>query len=600
MVRWLAWLGASWAGPLTLGLGYALLAMLSLAYTSGANQIATVWPPSGLLLASLLVVPRQHLWRFAVAAGPASMVANIAAGASPVLASGFTAANVIEALIAALLLRRRLANRVALMSPAGLTRFTLATFVAALASAAIAALVAGSLTTNFFMSWFGTVWLGMLVIAPLLLVLLRAGTSSRIDPAPSRPGDLTGVGLLTALLATATFSQNDYPLLFLPIVGVLVAVMRCGTAGGILSIIIVTIIGSVGVSNGHGPILLVRGGYDERSLFFQFYLLTLFVAALPMAALLARRDELRTELAERIRLLSLAEKAAHIGHWRVDTGRQAIYWSPEVFHIHGMPVGHPPTIEEAIDSYHADDRARVSAIVGQALVDGAPFAFAARIVRADGSVRHVRSRGERDLSSDDAAIGLFGIIQDVTEQVESERILKDARDSAERAAEQARWLAETDVLTGLANRRRIVQQLTEAIARAEAGQGTVSVALFDIDHFKSVNDGFGHAIGDQVLRRVATAAADALRSSDMIGRYGGEEFVLVLPDARADVAMRIAERVREAVVNSIHGADEPTVTVSLGVAAFASGVSVDAILDRADHALYEAKRDGRNRLRLAA
>ncbi len=585
---------------MTLSLGYALLAILSLAYTSGANQIATVWPPSGLLLATLLVVPRHTLWRFALAAGFASMVANIIAGASPALASGFTAANVIEAMIAALMLRRRRANRVTLISPAGLTRFTFATFVASLVSAVIAALVSGSLRASFFMSWFGTVWLGMLVVTPLLLVLFRAGMSSRIGPATSRPGDLTGVGLLTALLATATFSQSDYPLLFLPIVGVLISVMRCGTAGGILSIIIVTIIGTAGTGNGHGPILLVRGSYDARILFFQFYLLTLFVAALPMAALLGRRDELRTELAERIRLLSLAEKAAHIGHWRIDTGRQAIYWSPEVFHIHGTPVGHPPTIHQSIDSYHADDRARVSAIVGQALVDGAPFAFAARIVRADGSIRHVRSRGERDLSSDDAAIGLFGIIQDITDQVESERILKDARDAAERAAEQARWLAETDVLTGLANRRRIVQQLTDAVERAEAGQGTLSVALFDIDHFKSVNDGFGHAIGDQVLRRVATAAAGALRSSDMIGRYGGEEFVLVLPDARADVAMRIAERVREAVADSVHGADEPTVTVSLGVAAFSPGLSVDAILDRADHALYEAKRDGRNRLRLAA
>jgi len=600
MVRSLSWLGTSRAGPVVLGLNYYWLAILSLTCTSGANQIATVWPPSGLLLATLLAVPRQRLWHFAIAAGVASMAANLQMGASLPLAGGFTAANVIEGMIVALALRRRDATHVSLISPSGLTRFTLATLVASMVSAGIATAASGNERPGFALSWFGTVWLGMLVIAPLLLILFRSGAPARPGDVRPRAVDLLGIGVLTAALAGVTFFQDDYPLLFLPILAVLVAVMRCGTAGGILSIIIVTVVGTAGLGAGHGPILQVRGSYDVRSLFFQFYLLTLFVSALPMAALLARRDELRTELAERIRLLSLAERAAHIGHWRVDATRQAVYWSPEVFHIHGRAIGPAPSVEEAIACYHPDDRERVSAIVTQGLTDGVAFAFAARIVRSDGTTRHVVSRGERDLSSRDDAFGLFGVLQDVTDQVEAEAILKEARDAAERAAEQARWLAETDVLTGLANRRRIVKQLADGIAAAGEGGGTLSVALFDIDHFKSVNDRFGHAVGDRVLRRVAQAAAGALRGSDMIGRYGGEEFVLVLADASPDIAMRIAERVRAAVEASVGEADEPGVTVSLGVAAFIPGLSVDAILDRADRALYAAKRDGRNRLMLAA
>ena len=600
MVRSLSWLATSWAGPIVLGLNYYWLAILSLTCTSGANQIATVWPPSGLLLATLLAVPRRRLWHFAAAAGIASMAANLQMGASLSLAGGFTIANVIEGVIVAFALRRGRTAYVSLISPSGLTRFTLATLAAAAVSAGIATLASGNETPGFTLSWFGTVWLGMLVITPSLLILFRAGAPARTGDSGLRPVDLFGASALTAALAGVTFFQNDYPLLFLPILGVLVAVMRCGTTGGVFSIIIVTVVGTAGLAAGYGPILKVPGSYDVRSLFFQFYLLTLFVSALPMAALLARRDELRTELAERIRLLSLAERAAHIGHWRVDATRQAVYWSPEVFHIHGRAIGPAPDVDQALAYYHPDDRERVSAIVQQGLSDGVAFAFAARIVRQDGTVRHVVSRGERDLSSHDDAFGLFGVIQDVTDQVEAEAILKEARDSAERAAEQARWLAETDVLTGLANRRRIVKQLVDAIAAAEAGAGTLSVALFDIDHFKSVNDRFGHAVGDRVLRRVAQAAASALRGSDMIGRYGGEEFVLILPDAGPDIAMRIAERVRAAVEASVGAEDEPLVTVSLGVAAFVPGLSVDAILDRADRALYVAKDNGRNRLMLAA
>ena len=300
-----------------------------------------------------------------------------------------------------------------------------------------------------------------------------------------------------------------------------------------------------------------------------------------------------------MRLLDQAEATAHIGHWRIDPSNQAIFWSPEVFRIHGLPEGQPPALDQAIDLYHPSDRGRVSEAVNRALTDGQPFAFEARLVRFDGTVRHVETQGERVYSSRDDAIGLFGLIRDVTEQIEARQVLSDARDAADRSAKAAMLFASTDALTGLANRRRIVEYLDARLKGAAAGEAKLSIVLFDIDYFKSVNDHYGHDIGDEVLKRVASAASEGLRNTDLIGRYGGEEFVIILPDTDASLALQIAERVRAKVEASKYDA-QPMVTVSLGIASTGGEDTGHSILKRADVALYEAKKAGRNRLRLAS
>ncbi len=139
--------------------------------------------------------------------------------------------------------------------------------------------------------------------------------------------------------------------------------------------------------------------------------------------------------------------------------------------------------------------------------------------------------------------------------------------------------------------------LEQAVAAARDSGQSVSVAMFDVDHFKRINDRYGHHGGDSVLRRVAADASRALRSGDTIGRFGGEEFVMVLPGTTAVTAMLVAERARSGIEA---GGDDPCVTISVGVAELAVGESVEAMLRRADDALYAAKDGGRNTLRLAA
>lgn len=584
---------------MALGIAYFTFAVVSLLATRGAHGIAAIWPPSGILLATLLIVRRRSVWRFAIAALVASFAANFLTGADLYVSVGFTAANGLEAVVAALLLRRRSGRRVSFVDPAGLAAFFLASLVAALVSAGVAACIAPQAGRAFILSWFSTVWLGMLLVTPLLLALFELLVSARQAVARRDVLNLIAIIICTAVAAGATFSQTRFPMLFVPMMVIVVAVLRGGMLGGIISMIVVAAIGSLALGWDSGPIFLIRGSHDSRLLFFQFYLLSLFVSALPMATLLAARDRLRVNLSERIRLLDQAEAAAHIGHWRVNSVNQTIFWSPQVFRMHGLPEDRPPSLEQAIGLYHPDDRAVVSQVVTEALSSGQPFAFEARIVRPDGAIRHVATQGERDYSSTDDAIGLFGLIRDVTEQIEARKVLQDARDAANRSAERAMALASTDALTGLANRRRIVEYLDATLSDVADGDAALSVVLFDIDHFKAVNDRYGHDVGDEVLKRVAASAIEGLRSTDLIGRYGGEEFVIILPRTDADTALQIAERVRSRIEAS-RGGTQPKVTVSLGVATTQGDDTGHVILKRADVALYAAKDAGRNRLRLAS
>ncbi len=159
-------------------------------------------------------------------------------------------------------------------------------------------------------------------------------------------------------------------------------------------------------------------------------------------------------------------------------------------------------------------------------------------------------------------------------------------------------LAELDELTGSYNRRCIMRMLDEEIARAARSGSPCSIALIDLDWFKRINDAFGHPTGDEVLRTFAITMYANLRSSDRFGRYGGEEFLLVLPDMDAYHAMRALDRLRAIISDLDWSAFSPSmrVTISAGVATLKPNETPDTFLARADSALYAAKARGRNRI----
>jgi diguanylate cyclase (GGDEF)-like protein len=160
-------------------------------------------------------------------------------------------------------------------------------------------------------------------------------------------------------------------------------------------------------------------------------------------------------------------------------------------------------------------------------------------------------------------------------------------------------LAERDELTGLLNRRAIVRKAVQYLTRAREAKGTLIIGLVDLDHFKSINDRFGHAVGDQLLQRFAAALRTTMHTREIYGRYGGEEFLVLFPDNSLDQARQSAERLRMALRDQRMRVDdqEVTVTLSLGLASYEAGdVLFDQVARRADIALYVAKTQGRDRV----
>ncbi|WP_136067242.1 GGDEF domain-containing protein [Modicisalibacter radicis] len=209
------------------------------------------------------------------------------------------------------------------------------------------------------------------------------------------------------------------------------------------------------------------------------------------------------------------------------------------------------------------------------------LAIQLRILRLDGATRWVMVRARPERTSNGGTLW-HGILIDVSEQVVQQRRL--------------RRLSDTDGLTGLANRRRLMQRLREEMAGARRHERPLSLLLLDLDHFKRINDTWGHLKGDQVLKQLAELCCNALRGEDLVARLGGEELAILLPCTPIDAAMQLAERLRAAIAGHDFGITQGRVTASLGVAEHRENDSIDAFIERADRGLYAAKHAGRNRV----
>jgi len=176
-----------------------------------------------------------------------------------------------------------------------------------------------------------------------------------------------------------------------------------------------------------------------------------------------------------------------------------------------------------------------------------------------------------------------------------EEVLAIVRDFTDQR--QAEMMAETDPLTNIYNRRKFSRLLDQEIQRVKRYDRSLSIALLDIDHFKRVNDTYGHDTGDYVLRRITELIKENIRITDILARYGGEEFVIIIPETDVKGASRQIERMRKAIEkNSFSGVGN--LTISAGITHYKGGDSCKNMITRADKALYLAKEEGRNRVRV--
>jgi len=256
-----------------------------------------------------------------------------------------------------------------------------------------------------------------------------------------------------------------------------------------------------------------------------------------------------------------------------------------------------------------DDRAELTR-ARQAILEAArerpddgPFTLelSYRLFRQSGESFWVRDFSSVRFDAEGRPGHLDSYLIDVTRMQQSILELERRQNAAAQRARQLeaevatmREVAETDLLTGIANRRRIQDQIAHELARHQRYGGEAALILFDIDHFKRVNDHFGHLVGDEVLKEVAQRVRYRLRSTDLLARWGGEEFLVLLPETSVARATSLAEATRLAV------AERPfdlvgQVTISLGVAALTDAGSIQQV----DEALYAAKDGGRNQVRVA-
>jgi len=235
-----------------------------------------------------------------------------------------------------------------------------------------------------------------------------------------------------------------------------------------------------------------------------------------------------------------------------------------------------------------EDSERILAEVQAALDNDESFSLEYGLTRQDGSRIWVWERG-RGVEEEDGTVVLEGIVLDISDRKTLENELEE--------------MATRDPLTGLFNRREMSRLLEEELDRARRYQRPMAVLWVDFDHFKDVNDTFGHAAGDSVLRSISRLLLGSVRSVDAIGRFGGEEFVIVLPEMDLEEARDTAERLRRKVAEKpqpLGNGQEVPLTISVGVAVYPDhGQTASTLCAAADKAMYLAKQRGRNCVAMA-
>lgn len=304
---------------------------------------------------------------------------------------------------------------------------------------------------------------------------------------------------------------------------------------------------------------------------------------------------------ERLRLL-LAATNDGVWDWQPPSGE--VFLSARWQDILGRSEDNlPSTFETWASRVHPDDWPRVQAEFEAYLRGETPvYANQHRLRHQDGTYHWVLARGLALRDADGQVIRFLGTNTDITERKTAEEAL--ARTVRDLQAANARLetlntrleaLATTDSLTGLQNERRFQQSLDDEFRRARRYQSPLSLIMLDVDCFKAYNDAFGHPAGSRALHRLAQLLRQAARATDIVCRYGGEEFALLLPYTGGTEALALAERLRERVERAPW--KRRAITISLGVCTLSPDMGQPAaLLERADAAMYEAKAAGRNRV----
>ena len=290
--------------------------------------------------------------------------------------------------------------------------------------------------------------------------------------------------------------------------------------------------------------------------------------------------------------LQLATEASGIGVWDYDIESKTLVWDDSMYALYGIDrvVAGNSLYEAWHNSVLPEDMPEQAAALQATLEHGTPYAPCFRIRRGDGSLRHIQARARVYSDAAGKPLRMVGTNEDISES-------RAMLDKLERQANQ-------DYLTDLSNRRHFMEQGEIELDRVQRYGEVLSAFMLDIDHFKKINDTHGHKTGDIVLQQLGYLLRETLRTVDIIGRLGGEEFAVLLPETDLQEAAEIAERLREIIAHSevvLEGGLLLHFSVSIGVATLKEkDDNLGTLLNNADKALYQAKKGGRNKVCVAA
>ena len=309
---------------------------------------------------------------------------------------------------------------------------------------------------------------------------------------------------------------------------------------------------------------------------------------------ITERKAAEAQMAHDAELLSRMSRVSGTGGWDFDLATGRSTWTAEMFRIRGLDPSVEPDQQLVMSSYLPESRERLAAARAITLAQGTPWDMDLQLTTATGEVIWVRSQGEAVVRNGQI-VGLTGTLRNVNAS-------KQAQIDLEIANQKLEHLALSDGLTGIANRRLFDQTLQSEWLRCARAGRPLAMLLIDIDHFKLFNDHYGHAGGDQCLQQVARLLTGcAQRTGDIVCRFGGEEFAILLPDVDLASASSVAQSCLDAISNAhIEHAGSPlgpTLSLSVGVASAMADRArfAQVLVERADEALYRAKHLGRAR-----
>ncbi|MGB3796311.1 MAG: diguanylate cyclase [Alteraurantiacibacter sp.] len=586
---------------------WSAMALACIMLREKLGAVILIWLPAGVIVAALHVTPTKR-WPGLALILLSVQVAQLCWFGNPILQSlGYAVASLAQSLVAAQLGKMVLGEKARLPSGFGhVVGLFAAAILGSLAGALIASIFVAGQTTAEFARWFLADVLGILTVTPILLSIRRNLIEQVRGQRFVFERSMISFLLACAIFTIIALQVTDIvikPLLF---AGIVLATVRYGRLASLLVILLCAGVGTLLSIFEGSPTPYLDASAAEAAVVLQSWLLAMLATVLPIAATLVKWEELQGELVHSnaqmkssLVMFELAEDTVRMGRWwcNLITGEQD--WSPNMLEMCGLPRSLAPDPGNVRDRLSDRGEELFGHIASNAASTEA-YSFVYRIKPAQQLERILRVAMRNEFDSAGNRFAVFGVAIDVTEQVRREEALEKARGEAMRLAAEAQKLANTDPLTQLPNRRCTFDRLESMMVVADDRGRPLSMILFDIDYFKSVNDRYGHPVGDAVLKEVAQIAGKKARKGDIVGRIGGEEFVWLVAGTQDRTVHLLAERLRTCVEEWRTGSSLPKVTISVGLAHYRAGDTSQSLLARADAALYAAKDNGRNQVNLAA